>query len=747
MSIVSVAIRRSHHFPVVHSSTLHLVQSRAAQPCKQFSAAQFLSTTATTSSVQNSPELARTILSKKVVLPEEYRYAINQLVNEKKDVKNAESVLVHMLTHYSVINMSVVWALFKSLCQENMFDKAEELFVKHLERSSLLDKVDCYDYLLRKRIAYVERRMELQPKNALSSLVAPVEHWWQHMCDMGVTSAVTAGQMMNFYVHIKQYSKCLSIFESLHTIDISRNAHCFSIALEALIASGQENHAEQLFNKWKMQHREEINIVHYTIMISMYIRQQRQDEAESLLDDMESRNIAINQQLLTVLVKQYTNDKQMELAEQFLNNFITKNKTSMDIDVFNVLLKGYVEQSNWSAVKRLLVERLPQHNLFLNPYTTATMVSGFIKANNIPEAEKLIEFCLKENKDCINIVAINNLLYGYSINKDLDHALKFFNYAIHEAGMAPDRVTFETIFDICAACRRGIEATALFSLFQENYDWEPSSHACNSVLASLSKSTEKSEGQSVDQLDDFYNYLKQNNFPMDNRTYAIMLNGYVEYNQIHKAKQFFMANKAQLDIVSANTLIKGLVASKQLQEAHELLQLLIHLKMEATMVPNVYTFSSVINGYVANRNMDSALELFSIMIKMGIKPNEITLATLLNGYITAGKLDKAESLFEQMPATYGVEPGTSCYNTMLKGYFKKGDADKARFLLLQMENKRVSFSEVTFVTGIRGFLRSQLPLEAQQLAQKITKYRIYKNNAQLQETLLALSSTTNASKK
>ena len=78
--------------------------------------------------------------------------------------------------------------------------------------------------------------------------------------------------------------------------------------------------------------------------------------------------------------------------------------------------------------------------------------------------------------------------------------------------------------------------------------------------------------------------------------------------------------------------------------------------------------------------MDKAQQLFEAMIQNGSKPDLITYSTLINGYCLQGEMEKAKEVFDKMPFL----PNIVSYHTLVEGYIKTGQIDVALKLLKDM---------------------------------------------------------------
>jgi len=77
-----------------------------------------------------------------------------------------------------------------------------------------------------------------------------------------------------------------------------------------------------------------------------------------------------------------------------------------------------------------------------------------------------------------------------------------------------------------------------------------------------------------------------------------------------------------------------------------------------------------------------------------VMPNVVTYTTIIDGYVKAGDFNKAETVVKEM-IVGGVMPNVVTYNTIIGGYVKAGDFDKAKDLIKEIEKEGIIPDEVT----------------------------------------------------
>lgn len=66
--------------------------------------------------------------------------------------------------------------------------------------------------------------------------------------------------------------------------------------------------------------------------------------------------------------------------------------------------------------------------------------------------------------------------------------------------------------------------------------------------------------------------------------------------------------------------------------------------------PNMVTYTTLINAYCKNDNLNMAKEIFDSMMLRGVGPDLFALTSIINGYCTYGKIEEAMRLFREQKA-------------------------------------------------------------------------------------------------
>ncbi|KAK9924367.1 hypothetical protein M0R45_032737 [Rubus argutus] len=110
-------------------------------------------------------------------------------------------------------------------------------------------------------------------------------------------------------------------------------------------------------------------------------------------------------------------------------------------------------------------------------------------------------------------------------------------------------------------------------------------------------------------------------------------------------------------LLTFNTMINILCKKGKVQEAELILSTII---IQYDMLPDVFTYTSLVLGHCRNGNLKLAFEVYDRMVKAGCDPNSVTYSTLINGLCNEGRVDEALDMLDEM-IEKGIEPTVYTY--------------------------------------------------------------------------------------
>ncbi|KAL9998494.1 putative tetratricopeptide-like helical domain superfamily [Helianthus debilis subsp. tardiflorus] len=142
-----------------------------------------------------------------------------------------------------------------------------------------------------------------------------------------------------------------------------------------------------------------------------------------------------------------------------------------------------------------------------------------------------------------------------------------------------------------------------------------------------------------------------------------------------------------------STLLDGLVLEDRILEAEILFKKLIKQKL---CEPDVVMYSTMIKGLCKFGNNDIAIGLLRLMDERGCKPNTVVYNTIIDSLCKDKLIDDAYKLFKEMVSHKGILPNVITYTSLIHGLCNLCRWDEVSKLLKEMEDLRISPNFQTF---------------------------------------------------
>eukprot|EP00440_Ansanella_granifera_P000069 gb/GFBE01000072.1/.p1 GENE.gb/GFBE01000072.1/~~gb/GFBE01000072.1/.p1 ORF type:complete len:932 (+),score=227.65 gb/GFBE01000072.1/:1-2796(+) len=231
-------------------------------------------------------------------------------------------------------------------------------------------------------------------------------------------------------------------------------------------------------------------------------------------------------------------------------------------------------------------------------------------------AERLMAYSRRQY-GAVALSLYSALLKVYSQAKAWDKACRLYD-GMRQDGVSPDTAVYGML--IKAAVESGRPAMAK-QLFQESSNPD----VLNYMSMIRSAGREKNVAKALNLLDEF----ERSPCPIDPAAYNCALEACVAAGDRTAAEALLlrMEDADQVDVVSYNTYIKGLLIKKAHKEVQQVL-----LAMRARGIePNVVTYNSMVKDATARQDMARAWELADEMKEMKVLPDAYTCSILMAG--------------------------------------------------------------------------------------------------------------------
>ena len=107
------------------------------------------------------------------------------------------------------------------------------------------------------------------------------------------------------------------------------------------------------------------------------------------------------------------------------------------------------------------------------------------------------------------------------------------------------------------------------------------------------------------------------------------------------------------------------------------IQLLKQMEKQHNIMPDLVSYSIVIDDLCKEGLVDPALELFLKMTCKGVAPDVVTYTSLIHGVCMLGRLIEAERLFNGM-VDRNISPDVQTFNVLVDAFCEEAMVEKAQ---------------------------------------------------------------------
>ncbi|ONK56175.1 uncharacterized protein A4U43_C10F4910 [Asparagus officinalis] len=314
----------------------------------------------------------------------------------------------------------------------------------------------------------------------------------------------------------------------------------------------------------------------------------------------------------------------------------------LGLNGYSSLIDGLFRARRFGEARRLYDEML-EENVMPDCVLYTIMIRGHSEVGRVEEA---LAFLREMTGRGIvpDTYCYNTLIKGLCDAGHLDEA-RSLRLEISQHDLFPDSATYTIM--ICGLCKEGLvlEARQIFDEMGK-LGCDPSVHTFNALISGLCKAGKLEEAHSI-------------------------------FNKMNIKPSLFLRLSQNVDRVKDPGHLRKLV--EELCEAGLVVKAYKLLRDVMGVVPDVFTYNILMNGFFKEGKPDEALRLFNeLRIMNHNSPVDlVTLGTLIDGLSKANRENDAHMLYEQLILKAGRSPSSSICNTLMRTFCRKKRVAKA----------------------------------------------------------------------
>lgn len=373
---------------------------------------------------------------------------------------------------------------------------------------------------------------------------------------------------------------------------------------------------------------------------------------------------------------------------------------------YNTLIDTYGKAGRLQEASKLFSEMLKER-ISPNTVTFNTMIHICGSYGNLDEADALMAkmeelCCLPDTR------TYNTLIALHAKNNNIDKAFFYFT-KMKEAGLVPDTVGYRTV--LYAFCIRHM-VSEVEGIVREM-------DASGVHVDEYSQSAVIRMYIDLGMLTRAWAWFERFHHAggMSCECYAANINAYGEQGYWLEAEKVFKCSQGRGEsqtVLEFNVMMKAYGIAKAHDKALKLLE-----RMEVQgVLPDRYTYSSVIQMLASSELLDESEHFITKMQEAGFVPNCASFCAVIAAYGRLGRAAEAEKMFEKMVKA-GVEPDVIVYGALINAFAEAGCVEEAVRYFQIMQDAGFAGNSVVYSSLIKVYSKHGLLKEAQETYKSI----------------------------
>jgi pentatricopeptide repeat protein len=416
--------------------------------------------------------------------------------------------------------------------------------------------------------------------------------------------------------------------------------------------------AQEVFDKLPVQ-----DIVAWTVIIAAYSQNGHGQEALNCFGRMQSKGISPNKVTYLSVLKACGSVGALDKGKEIHGEIEKDECLKKDVLIGNALVDMYSQCGEFARAQRVFDE-LP------------------IK----------------------NIVSWTALIAGYAQHERGEEALNCFEH-LQQAGLSPDAVTFVFLLKACSslgAAEKGEEihaaivkegllktdilvANALIDMYAKCGVFEKAEAIFDGLLIRTVVSwTSLLAGYAQHGLEEkaleYFDKMRHEGLSPNEVTLLCILKACSSVGAIDRGieihSQMVQEGLHEKHGTIGNALVDMYAKCGELERAHA-----VFCELQ---VKDVVSWTALIAGYAQLGDDNMVNVLLKGMVESGIVPNLVTFSVILNAYSHSGTLELSQMLFKSVITSYDILPMFEHYTCMVDLFARAGHFDKALLVIKEM---------------------------------------------------------------
>ncbi|CAM0952792.1 unnamed protein product [Alopecurus aequalis] len=503
--------------------------------------------------------------------------------------------------------------------------------------------------------------------------------------------------------------------------------------------------AMQIF-RWFLRHGDEVNVIHYNVVLCAVGRARRWDLVVGLWRQMRSRGVAPDNATYGTLIGVYCKGGRERAALLWLADMCKRGLVPDEVTMSTVIhahkMAGEYEKAEmvfrrWSSESS--DTRLEGHGCY-GLYTYNTLIDTYGKAGQLDKVSDMFNQMLREGV-APSVVTFNTLIHVWGKHRRMEHVASVVRM-MEEFQCLPDTRTYNILIWLYRESNE-IDVAEHYFCKMKAENLVPDVVSCRTLLygystrgmfakaEALIKEMDES-GLAIDEytqsavtrmyvnagmLEQSWHWFERFHNQMDSECFAANIDAFGEKGYINLSEKAFICcvERKMLSVSVCNVMIKAYGLAGKLDEACE-----IAVGMERYGVPpDFLTYSSLIQLLSTAKLPEKALYYFRKMQAAKMPIDCVPYSVVITSFSKDNNLHMVECLFREM-ATSGVYADAYVYSTLIDTYAEVGNVQQAAACFCLVTKAGLCESVSIYNSLIKLYTKAGYLAEAQETYKLLT---------------------------